>query len=426
MIKQKRLYLDLLERDPESLVRLLLKRDKQIAELDQKSNTLYFDFNMVTESDIFRNRWKEAVKADLIRDLTRSDLSEIPDPDSIHQNDYIHVVQKSQTWLYLRGQANGTASSVGKYLRNEMPFPKVPELNQHWVDRLENVPFQKTDLTNAHMGWGVANEDIALLSFASQIGLCVNQVGTIRVPFRYINDLFQDYFPNAPAYPYKIDQEHLLISPDGLVAKPEQQSEYYHLSPRLVGMLEIKCMSPFHHLLSDRGNLEWATNFAKRMWKETSHIPFVYQVQMSLQALSGRYFLNMTDSDTMYFVRWAPYGFSQFEFRFGDLFRAGAVASALYFRMYRRLLDDPDQPAYPLPLEEKRLEKMMITAFQKVKANSRYKYFPVTGYEMFKNYHSVTKDYEFTLPPGFDSNDLAPNMGGPEAETEATGVCLLD
>src|SRR3989344_3597409 len=234
-----------------------------------------FDFEVITNLPIYQQHWEQAIGDDLIRDVTDGKYSEMTPEQFVTTSETsgetsIHVVQKSSLWLELRGRAHGTASSVGKYLLSGERFPTQTQILEQWASKLRKDPFEKTLTTAGHMKWGVTYEDVELLSFVRQKNLCVTQVGTINVSLNYIHGLIPIYFGRRElGLKPSGEAQHLLISPDGVVGHPEPEgtSEMKTVVSRhLTGMLEIKCISPFHHLPSDDGKLVWCTDMDKRQW----------------------------------------------------------------------------------------------------------------------------------------------------------------
>ena len=173
------------------------------------------------------------------------------------------------------------------------------------------------------MRWGVGYEDPALIHFAVQNMLAVTQVGTIQLPLSYILQLHTGTPPHI-----ELHNPHLLISPDGMVHKPG--------TTQYIGMLEIKCISPFHHIPFPDNTLGWVEDMQSRQWHHPAQIPFVYMVQMGLQAISGLYRFHMTPQDTMWFIRWSPHGFSQFHVTFDKLIPFGIIAAIIYFKLLQQ------------------------------------------------------------------------------------------
>jgi len=272
-----------------------------------------FRFDIVTSSRMFTKYSHFANTHMLLHNLcdqTLTDLADpqLPQPLLLTTPQYIHVIQKSPIWLHLRKQAHGTASSVGKYIRSVNSYPTHQQLLDAWKDKISDKPFHADTATTGHMRWGVGYEDPALIHFAVQNMLGVTQVGTIQLPLEYIIQLAKDTctLPDAAlTFPESTLPAHLLISPDGMVHKPG--------TTQYIGMLEIKCISPFHHIPFPDNTLGWVEDMQSRQWLAPT---FVYIVQMALQAIAGLYRFHMTHSHTMWLVRWAPHGFSQFSIPF--------------------------------------------------------------------------------------------------------------
>lgn len=362
-----------------------------------------FHFDIISNTKYYRDHFEKCKRKDYVRDICNTKITHTNTRD-----DYLNVVQKSSLWLKLRAASHGTASSLGKYI----PGSKwsTPEtLNQEWNEKLQKKPFEKTQTMEAHMSWGNEYEDLALLCFAEQYKLCVTQVGTIRVDFQDIHDNYTIYFPELPELvTNKIANErnyHLLISPDGIVGKRDKKyRNYTKMSEKLTGMLEIKCMSPFHHEENFRGNLVWAEDMEKRQWYTTEDIPYVYLIQMCLQALSGVIELNMTFKDVMYFERWSPKGFSVFELPFYNIFKIGTLANELYFSILQRS-NQEDFMAYPLTYDEEivsqKMQDEIIELFSKIKHNYHSIEEVHPYYEIFQKYYQETQHKEFNLNPNY-------------------------
>src|SRR3989338_375838 len=266
-----------------------------------------FKFDIIINTPAFKRLLEIAVNSDWVRDICKfSSVDTAVDP-----KDYIYITQKSPLWLKLRSMANNTASSLGKYLTNPV-HPDIVELKKQWAAHLHHDPFVKTHTMQGHMNWGVGYENPALLHFAQFTGYCVTQMGTVRVNLKTIIALANKIYPTELKEVIKhlssrsSAEKHLLISPDGIVGIPEytnQTAIRTELTKNNVGMLEIKCISPFHHKEevgventtdSSVGYLEWAEDMEhNRQWWSASQIPFVYMVQKGLQAISGIYAFGM-------------------------------------------------------------------------------------------------------------------------------------
>jgi len=139
-----------------------------------------------------------------------------------------------------------------------------------------------------HMRFGVVHEDIALTHFTIYTGHTVTKVGSIKVSVNYISRLGIKL--GILKKKYRNDTlDYLLISPDGLVGKSNNISNNVSISDiletdKLIGMLEIKCISPFHHISCDN-KLEWIDDMKTRQWTNSYQIPFVYVIQIALQVI---------------------------------------------------------------------------------------------------------------------------------------------
>lgn len=367
-----------------------------------KDNSKFY-FDVISKTQYYKDHFDRCKEEDYVRDICNTKLTRTNSRD-----DYINVVQKSSLWLKLRSVSHGTASSLGKYI----PGSKwsTPEtLNQEWDDKIKKKPFEKTQTMEAHMAWGNEYEDLALMCFAEQYKLCVTQVGTIRVDFEDIHDNYCLYFPELPELiTNKIAKEkdyHLLISPDGIVGKRDKKhKKYTKMSKNLTGMLEIKCMSPFHHEENFRGNLVWAEDMEKRQWYTNEDIPYVYLIQMCLQALSGVIELNMTFNDIMYFERWSPKGFSVFKLPFYNIFKIGTLANELYFSILNRS-NEEDFIAYPLNEKEQIVSEKMQHEIDRLFLKISHTYHSIEQvhpyYEIFQNYYQETQHKEFNMNPNY-------------------------
>ena len=180
------------------------------------------------------------------------------------------------------------------------------------------------------------------------------------------------------------------------------------MSKKLTGMLEIKCMSPFHHEENFRGNLVWAEDMEKRQWYTTEDIPYVYLIQMCLQALSGVIELNMTFKDVMYFERWSPKGFSVFQLPFYNIFKIGTLANELYFSILHRSKQE-NFIAYPLTAEEEVVSQKMQDEITYLFSKIIHKYHSIEEvhpyYKIFQKYYQETQHKEFNMYPNNDTQE---------------------
>tara|TARA_Y100000389_G_C17424120_1_gene498505 strand:- start:543 stop:1676 length:1134 start_codon:yes stop_codon:yes gene_type:complete len=360
-----------------------------------------FHFDIISNTHYYKDHFNRCKQKDYVRDVCNNKLTRTKSRD-----EYINVVQKSSLWLKLRVASHGTASSLGKYIPGSK-WSTPDTLNQEWNEKLQKKPFEKTQTMEAHMSWGNEYEDLALLCFAEQYKLCVTQVGTIRVDFEDIHDNYTLYFPELPELVSNEigiqENYHLLISPDGIVGKRDKKNiNYTKMSKNLTGMLEIKCMSPFHHEENFRGNLVWAENMENRQWYNTEDIPYVYLIQMCLQALSGVIELNMNFNDTMYFERWSPKGFSVFKLPFYNIFKIGTLANELYFSILHRSKKE-NFVAYPLTSNEElvsqKIQDEITVLFSKIIHNYHSIETVHLYYNIFQNYYQETQHKEFNMNP---------------------------
>ena len=248
-------------------------------------------------------------------------------------------------------------------------------------------------------------KDLEMIHFAVDNMLSVAAVGTIHLPLSYVLDLIPNYFQcDEKDFLDKIAKDlrqtcpkeaHLLVSPDGLVGKPDR-GEYENLPTSLVGMLEIKCISPFHHVEEEDNTLSWVDEMESRQWYHAGQIPYVYVTQICLQAISGLYRLDMTDDDTMWFIRWSPNGFSEFKIPFKPLVSMGIVAIMLYFKLkYRLTLDQ-------LPLKydkhEQKLAQILHDRYKNVTNLMKHRYVNHSRlYPEFNIYQKCTKQHRFVV-----------------------------
>ena len=363
-----------------------------------------FNFEIITKSPNFIKYSDYARCHGLVRDICDDTLQ--PDNPTLPVDKYLNVVQKSDTWFTLRARADATASSVGKKIKGPTMYPTIEQVSQHWEDMLLSKPFETTHTMRGHMKWGVDYEDPALIHFAVENGLSVAQVGTIYVPLSYIIDLRESYdLPELTPYlgmgNYSIQSmadhgAHLLVSPDGLVGLPDE-GEYSELPEQLVGMLEIKCISPFHHVENSDETLSWVDNMERRQWASPRGIPFVYIVQICMQAMSGLYRLNMTREHTMWFMRWSPIGFSEFKIAFEPLVRMGVVATVLYFQLKQRIQSLDDLPLEYTPVEWE-LYELLHREYINITNVMTHRYVAhETLYPEFSTYRKVTEHFHFVV-----------------------------
>ena len=354
-----------------------------------------FDFDLIRETRQCKKYQSFAETEDLIRDICSTEITDDTENDDALQ-DFLYVIQKSPKWLRLRARAQATASSIGKYIKSPGTFPTRRQLTEVWREKLHETPFTKTHTMCGHMKWGVVYEDIALMHFAVENMKCVVQVGTIHVPLDYVLSLNTDTEIELPCYP---KEYHLLISPDGVVQTPKAPPGCAEgSSSSLLGMLEIKCISPFHHKENDAGDLTWVDTMEKRQWYKADEIPFGYIIQICLQAISGYYRLKMNGDHIMWFIRWSPKGFSEFQIAFKDLIGLGVLSSLLYFSLYSRLNLDLENLDVEYTSNELYLHKKMVKEYKKVTTLMRHRYISHQDlYPEFDIYHKCTKRYTFKV-----------------------------
>ena len=318
--------------------------------MNETNNPQVFQFDLITRHPVYKRMERVCRRRGLLKDVV--DHSMIDPAQPVKEKDYIHMVQKSDLWLQRRKQSDGTASSIGKFLLHpNHPFPRKPQVIETWLDKLNNVPFPMTETIRGHMKWGVVNEDVAATHFAYEQQKCVVQVGCIKLNGLQVQQSLKDYFlsksstsgmyrswMNSFSFKHRKDlpflwHRHFLISPDGVVGKPSNTTTYYSHPEKLLGMLEIKCVSPFHHIPEPNGTLSWTCDMMKRHWKTVGDIPFVYLVQMGLQALAGIWYYStqMNERSHMWFIRWSPYQMDTFTFRFRHMIHLGLSALMTYW-----------------------------------------------------------------------------------------------
>ena len=355
--------------------------------LQRASNA--FDFDLIRETRQCKKYQAFAEKEDLIRDIGSTAITDDTEHDD-NLTDYLYVIQKSPKWLRLRARAQATASSIGKYIKSPGTFPTGQQLTEVWREKLQEAPFTKTHTMCGHMKWGVVYEDVALKHFAVENMKCVVQVGTIHVPLHYVLSLNTDPDIEIPCYP---DAYHLLISPDGVVQVPKAA---LGVAEDTLGMLEIKCISPFHHKENEAGDLTWVDTMDKRQWYTATEIPFGYIIQICLQAISGYYRLKMNGEHIMWFMRWSPKGFSEFQIAFKDLIGLGVLSSLLYFSLYTRLnLENLNLTYTPA---EMCLHQKMVKEYKKITTAMKHRYVSHQDlYPEFDIYHKCTKLYTFKV-----------------------------
>lgn len=359
-----------------------------------------FRFDIVTGSANFKKYQNYAEKHKLFSDI--SVLGELDqEPDDL--DGFLKVIQKSPLWLKLRLEAAGTASAVGKLIKGPTMYPTTEQITELWRDKILQKPFDITHTVRGHMKWGVGYEDPALIHFAVDNNLAVTAVGTIYLPMSYlIDELMTKYLTEEEVliiqellkrYPQIYDQ-HFLVSPDGLVGRPGAATPDVD---QLLGMLEIKCISPFHHMEEDDGSLTWCEDMEKRQWHFPGEIPYVYVTQICMQAMSGLYRLDMTGDDTMWFIRWSPIGFSEFKIGFTPLVQMGLVSSVLYLALKQRITTEDDLPfhykAYERPIVD-----ILRKYYKQVINMMTHRYVEHTRlYPEFQLYRELTEYHRFIV-----------------------------
>ena len=398
-----------------------------------------FMFNIVTNSPAFKQLLEESIKLDYVRDQCDPSLAELTEKDALEldRGRYINIPQKTPPWFFLREMADGSASSAGKLIKGPTTYPTTEQISKYWKDKILEKPFEKTHTMNGHMNWGVGYEDPALLHFAHDLKVCVSQVGTIRVDLSLIIKLgtivFKDKLPSTTHL--EVKDKHMLVSPDGLVSKPQpktldEQSHIRTTMPKkseMLGMLEIKCISPFHYMESNDKFLEWTDDMETRQWWNPEDIPFVYVVQMCMQALSGVARFGMNGDKTMWFIRWSPHGVSIFTLPFKYLIRLGIVAALQYFSLIQRVkrLDQLDgmfeysktiSPNANGTDVEKQLSIMIAENYRILMNHTTHRYLKIDSYPEFDTYHKATQYFKFKVP------DMDPETLQVQLPKKTTGI----
>jgi hypothetical protein len=248
------------------------------------------------------------------------------------------------------------------------------------------------------MRWGVNYEEPAAVHFAVNQQLKVTAVGAIHLPIQYIigRDTPAMGHGGLP-WPSRPDllSGHLLISPDGLVSRPS--------SCWLLGLLEIKWISPFHHVAEPDGRLTWAADMESRQWQLAGQIPLVYLIQLGLQALAAQYYYpTLKDDGQMWFIRWSPAGYSQFSCRLATLIAVGVRATQLYLLLLERLSAQPAVLKDALSYTE--TERPVLAALEAAlevvsqELDAHYSYYEHAGmYPEFWFYQQFTKMHTFAV-----------------------------
>lgn len=356
-------------------------------------------YDVITKSYNFCRYRTYAEKHGLVRDVCcLSKMDQMPD----NKDDYIKVVQKSELWLYLRAQAAGTASSIGKLIKSVSMYPTYADVTALWLEKIKKVPFKKTSVVSGHMKWGVGYEDPALIHFAVKNNLVVAQVGTVSLPMSYMLDIMDQHLtPDecdvlmtlVEKHP-SIKDKHFLVSPDGIVGRPDN-GDPGELPKEQVGMLEIKCISPFHHIANDDDTLSWVADMETRQWYRPGEIPYVYVTQTTLQAISGLLRFGHTADSTMWLMRWSPIGFSEFKNSYKPLIRMGIVTSVLYLALAARIRTEADLP-FCYTKDEAPVEKLLASCYRDVLSSTTHRYVDHYNlYPEFQVYREVTQNFKF-------------------------------
>ena len=363
---------------------------------------ILFDFDVVSNTEKYKLNVILAQEKDYVRDICDDKYSNLTDEELklLDPEVFINVVQKSNSWLKLREWSCGTASNIGKYVHNtKFRFSKIDEIKQLWLDKLNKKPFIKEHTTDGHMSWGVKYEDLALIHLGIEEKVGIVQVGAIKVNLSDIIDLGKHiYKEDWIDLNLDIENKYILVSPDGIVGKPENVNNYNKMYDNIIGMLEIKCISPFHHIANSDNKLYWCDDLNKRQWFTPDKIPYVYIVQQALQAISGVLFYNMKSSNIMWFIRWSPMGFSIFKFKFIDLVKLGVVVANLYFSFYQKLHSFEDiENLYPLKGKEALVEKIIENKYVELLKKCEHKYVELHDYPEFMEYYNKTKNEYFVV-----------------------------
>ena len=360
-----------------------------------------FMFDIITNSLSFQKYKRFAERHGLVRDVCH--LSSMDELDKVNEETYLNVVQKSPLWLYLRNVASGTASSVGKCIKGPPMYPTIEQISEAWMDKINHAPFVAEHTTRGHMQWGVGYEDPALIHFACANMLSVAQVGTVRLPMSYIMQVAEQYLTAEDLKTVKAARallpdtdEHFLVSPDGVVGEPDDGPED-ELPFKLRGMLEIKCISPFHHVESEDHSLMWVDDMEKRQWHRPKEIPYVYLTQICMQSISGLMRLNMDGESTMWFMRWSPIGFSEFKIKFEPLIRMGIVSTLLFLMLKHRIKSEADLPlsymTYEMPVVQ-----LLHKYYAVIMKEMEHRYVNHSNlYPEFKIYQQVTERFKFKV-----------------------------
>lgn len=416
-----------------------------------------FRFDIVTQSRKFRRLLDWAIQNDLVRDVCDDRYSHLEEKDLSEFSDQLLIclVQKSPFWFVARAAAVDTASSTGKKMW--MPcirYPTRRQVAEVWRDKVSHAPFRKTHTMEGHTKWGTGYEDPALIYFCKHTRLSVAQVGTIKLPLWYVFRLGQGLFPSnwvaEEHYPELWKTDYLLISPDGVVGRPagpnadasvkSMRRELYQ-GKDLLGMLEIKCISPFHHEENENHMLTWCKDMNKRQWRTPDRIPFVYITQMTLQAISGMYRLVQGSQHWMWFIRWSPDNYALYRFSYYHLVRLGVWLIlwryVLGWKMrdleckYEDLSEDErvaltDEIERRLRLQspvEVLCERQAVALYRELLKSAHLDYVELEDYPEFDVYREVTRHFEFKV----DETDqvafgLGHDLGSADAGAASAGA----
>lgn len=396
--------------------------------------SLKFRFDLIYKSKHFQKLIANAFRQDLIRDVCDESLSDLSEQElfELALDRYIEIVQKSKTWFDARKKASGTGSVVGKNCNlPRVKYPTAEQCEQAWVDLQNKKPFEKTHTMRGHMKWGVGYEDPALVHFTEKTGLGVVQVGTIHLPMNVVYKKADQLFDDFPAWDSTDD--YLLVSPDGVVGIPEPSScettdesgksnRFRKMYQTVVGMLEIKCISPFHHIETDDGFLTWVDSMMRRQWTDRTKIPLVYIVQMSLQALAGHHRLNLGDGAGMWFLRWSPENYVIYKFSFLRLFQLGCWVIRWYHSTYLRRIKTQSNTASGLTDLEQLCRKQAQVCYDLLLKEADYTFTELDCYPEFSMYRDVTRFFKFKV----EESDQVEFGLGHSLPTEKTPVPVQD
>ena len=389
---------------------------------------LNFDFNIITKSQYFEDLKNYMLKYGYIRDVTKIELTK---NSILNKYDYLKVVQKSPLWFQLRSESSGTASVIGKYIKGQSRYPTSEQIYQAWLDKINQVPFNKTVTMAGHMKWGVSYEDPAILHFCQATGYGVASVGTVKVRLSWMKKLGKRLLGRE--YTDLIDKlginddHYFLISPDGLVYRNESNNSNTSESIKnnfdkipdrkdIVGFLEIKCASPFHHCSSIESDqcLNWVADIEDRQWHNPANIPPVYNLQMAMQTIAGCSIFAMPLDSKIWLQRWTPNGFSLFESTFKPFVETGLWGSILYLYLYQNIKQTSDLEKINYPFEFNcdikdkpfiaKIQQKFYESYKTMSDSQVYSYYKLDCYPEFNQYNVDTRDSIFKAPG--DSNDI--------------------